>query len=226
MKRSEINRAIRAMEAMIERCRFQLPPFCHYPAKRWQSLGDDHAEIVRAGLGWDITDYGLGDFSRIGLALITLRNGYPGSPKSYAEKLLYLEEKQTAPMHFHYHKMEDIINRGGANVRIQLYQATDDNQLSLDDVTVWCDGVRQTVPAGSIIELSPGQSISLPPRLYHDFSVAPGRGPVLLGEVSSVNDDARDNHFLHPVGRFPQIIEDEPAYRLLCHEYPELSDQA
>lgn len=30
MKRSEINRALRGMEAMLEQHRFALPPFCHY----------------------------------------------------------------------------------------------------------------------------------------------------------------------------------------------------
>ena len=30
MKRSEINRALRGMEVMLEQHRFTLPPFCHY----------------------------------------------------------------------------------------------------------------------------------------------------------------------------------------------------
>ena len=30
MKRSEINRALGDMEAMLEQYRFALPPFCHY----------------------------------------------------------------------------------------------------------------------------------------------------------------------------------------------------
>ena len=70
------------------------------------------------------------------------------------------------------------------------------------------------------MRLTPGMSISIPPRLYHDFEVEPGTGPVLIGEVSAVNDDQSDNRFLPPVGRFPSIEEDEPPYRLLCTEYP------
>ena len=50
--------------------------------------------------------------------------------------------------------------------------------------------------------------------------MVPGTGPVLLGEVSQVNDDNTDNRFYEPVGRFPAIEEDEPPYRLLCGEYP------
>ena len=37
-----------------------------------------------------------------------------------------------------------------------------------------------------------------------------------------VNDDATDNRFWEPIGRFPDIVEDEPAEALLCTEYPEL----
>ena len=66
----------------------------------------------------------------------------------------------------------------------------------------------------------PGQSITIQPRLYHDFEEEPGTGPVLLGEVSQCNDDNTDNRFNPPVGRFPAIEEDEPPYRLLCNEYP------
>ena len=221
MKRSEINRAIRHMEAMIEQCCFPLPPFCHYTPEQWLDQGHDHDEIRLAALGWDITDYGLGEFDKIGLALITLRNGYPGSLKKYAEKLLYLAEGQTAPMHYHYDKMEDIINRGGGNVLITVYPSTENGQLGTDDVTVQCDGTKKTVTAGTAIRLTPGTSISLPPFLYHDFAVETGTGSVLLGEVSMVNDDEFDNHFLEPIGRFPEIIEDEAPYRLLCNEYPE-----
>ncbi len=56
--------------------------------------------------------------------------------------------------------------------------------------------------------------------LYHDFTVEPGTGPVLIGEVSQCNDDETDNHFDPPMGRFPVVEEDEPPYRLLAGEYP------
>ena len=48
----------------------------------------------------------------------------------------------------------------------------------------------------------------------------PGTGDVLIGEVSMCNDDNTDNRFYESVGRFPEIEEDEPPYRLLCNEYP------
>ena len=82
------------------------------------------------------------------------------------------------------------------------------------------DGRTYVVPAGTQIRLTPSESIHITQRLYHDFSVEPGTGDVLLGEVSQCNDDNTDNRFNPPVGRFPAIEEDEPPYRLLCNEYP------
>ena len=41
MKRSEINRALRDMESMLEKYRFALPPFCHYTPEDWQTKGHD-----------------------------------------------------------------------------------------------------------------------------------------------------------------------------------------
>ena len=92
------------------------------------------------------------------------------------------------------------------------------------DVKVHTDGKSYTVPAGTQVRFKPGESIFVYQGLYHDFSVEPGTGPVLLGEVSQCNDDNTDNRFNPPVGRFPKIEEDEPPYRLLCNEYPAAKD--
>jgi len=225
MKRSEINRALKELEAMADRCGFALPPFCGFTPEEWRDKGHDYDEVRDNLLGWDITDYGLGDFDRVGFSLITLRNGNTAMadkyPKPYAEKLLYLKEGQYSPMHFHWFKMEDIINRGGGTVLIRVYNATPDEELDkVGEVRVRTDGREIVVPAGSQIVLAPGQSITIHPYLYHDFEVKPGTGPVLLGEVSQCNDDKHDNRFYEKVGRFPAIEEDEPPYRLLCTEYP------
>ena len=225
MKRSEINAALREMERMTKRCGFPLPPFCGYTPAQWQTLGHEYDEIRDCRLGWDITDYGLGDFEKVGFSLITIRNGCRAMPdkypKVYAEKLLYLKQDQYAPNHFHWYKTEDIINRGGGNVLIRVYNSLPDEGVDYaSDVRVRTDGVLRTVPAGTQIRLTPGESITIFQRLYHDFTVEPGTGPVLLGEVSRCNDDERDNRFNPPVGRFPTVEEDEPPYRLLCSEYP------
>ena len=222
MKRSEINAAIKDMEALINEYRFALPPFCHFTPEEWETKGSEYDEIRDNMLGWDITDYGLGDFEKLGFALITIRNGNQNNPKYkkvYAEKLLMLKEGQKSPMHFHWKKSEDIINRGGGVLIIHVYN-DDNGELGTSDVLVNADGRSYYVPAGTGIELHPGESITLWPHQYHDFDIKPGTGDVLIGEVSMCNDDNTDNRFNPPVGRFPSIEEDEAPYRLLCNEYP------
>lgn len=223
MKRSEINAAIKKMEAMLLSQNFQIPPFCRWTPEEWKEKNQEYDEIRDNMLGWDITDYGLGNFKKVGFSLITLRNGNQHNnhyPKPYAEKLLMVCDGQYAPMHYHSYKMEDIINRGGGNVLITVYNHTKDNQLADTDVTIHSDGRTYTVTAGTAVRLRPGESITIQQGLYHDFKVEPGTGDVLLGEVSMCNDDNTDNYFYEPVGRFPAIEEDEPPYRLLCTEYP------
>lgn len=224
MKRSEINAALKEMEAMIKEYRFALPPFSDFTPEEWQEKGHEYDEIRDNMLGWDITDYGTGEFEKVGFSLFTIRNGNMNIDKytkTYAEKLLYIKEGQYACNHFHWHKMEDIINRGGGNLLIRVYNSTEDEDLDkVNDVVVNMDGREFTVPAGTQVKLKPGESITIYPGMYHDFSVEEGTGNVLIGEVSQLNDDNTDNRFYEPVGRFPEIEEDEAPYRLLCNEYP------
>lgn len=226
MKRSEINAVIKRFEKLLEEHRFELPPFCKWTPEEWQTKGHEYDEIRDNMLGWDVTDYGMCDFGHLGLALITIRNGNVHNPKytkTYAEKIIMCDSGQVSPMHFHWHKMEDIINRGGNDIHFTLYNATEDEQLADTPVKIFSDGRCYTVPAGETVVLKPGQSLSLYPYYYHEF-VIPEGGPVLIGEVSMCNDDNTDNRFLNPLGRFPTIEEDEPPYRLLCNEYPKAAD--
>ena len=222
MKRSEINLRIKEMEELIKENGFHLPPFCHWTPQDWETKGSEYDEIRDNMLGWDITDYGHGNWEKLGFALITLRNGSQNDdryPKVYAEKLLMLKEGQHSPMHYHWTKSEDIINRGGGTLIIHVYNADESDDLADTDVLVNCDGRSYYVPAGTGVELNPGESITLWPKQYHDFDVKPGTGDVLIGEVSMCNDDVNDNKFHQPMGRFSEIEEDEAAYRLLCNEY-------
>lgn len=226
MKRSQINKALRELEAMCVKEHCYLPPFCHFTPEEWLEKGHEYDEVRDCMLGWDITDFGSGDFDKIGFSLITIRNGNRKMtdkyPKVYAEKLLYLKEGQSAANHFHWFKTEDIINRGGGNALIRVYNSLPNEEIDyISDVTIHSDGRTYTVPAGTQIRLTPGESIFIYQGLYHDFNVEHGTGPVLLGEVSQCNDDNTDNRFNPPAGRFPEIEEDEAPYRLLCNEYPE-----
>ncbi len=223
MKRSQINSEIKHALEIFHEHKFVLPKFCEWSIDDWEKAGSEAEEIGDNKLGWDITDFGQGCFLQTGLLLITLRNGNMKNseryPKPYAEKIMIVRENQVTPMHFHWMKMEDIINRGGGNLIIKLYNATQNEDLSMTDVSISTDGIQRTFPAGFELRLMPGQSVTLPPKMYHRFWGESGTGTVLVGEVSMCNDDEQDNRFYDAVGRFPAIEEDELPVRLLCYEY-------
>jgi D-lyxose ketol-isomerase len=225
MKRSEINQIMRDAIAFLQERSFYLPPFAFWTPSDWQSKGPEVAEIVENQLGWDITDFGGGDFEHLGLFLFTLRNGHLRNletmkGKLYAEKILIVREGQVTPFHFHFQKMEDIINRGGGELVLKFHNpAEDGNALADTDVTVTMDGVVRTVRAGETVSLKLGESVTLPAWMYHKFWGAPGQGTVLVGEVSRINDDNTDNRFLEEMGRFPDVEEDEEPLYLLVNDY-------
>ena len=224
MKRSQINRIMRSADEFIRQHCFYLPPFAYWTPAEWKTKGQEVREIVDNRLGWDITDFGSAEFDKTGLFLFTLRNGNPANWKTlqgklYAEKILIVDEGQVTPMHFHWNKTEDIINRGGGRLAIQVFNATADEKLDLSaDVQLSTDGVLRILKAGSVIELTPGESVTLTPGMYHKFWGIGSR--VLVGEVSMVNDDEQDHRFNDPAGRFPKIEEDEEPLYLLCTDYP------
>ncbi|MGD1101466.1 MAG: D-lyxose/D-mannose family sugar isomerase [Terriglobia bacterium] len=223
MKRSEINAIMSEADQFIRQRGFYLPPFAYWTPAEWRSRGEEAREIVENQMGWDITDFGWGRFDTLGLFLFTLRNGSLDEMrvkqgKLYCEKLMIVGVDQVTPMHFHWNKVEDIINRGGGKLVIQLYNANDEEGLADSTVVASLDGVKRQVKAGDVVRLAPGESITLPPRLYHKFWGAEDR--VLVGEVSLVNDDQNDNRFYETIGRFPAIDEDEEPLHLLVTDYP------
>ena len=230
MRRSEINAIIRSADGFIQACGFHLPPFAYWTPAEWAAKGPEVKEIVENRLGWDITDFGSGDYGKRGLFLFTVRNGHPDNwrtlkGKLYAEKLMIVEVGQVTPLHFHWKKMEDIINRSGGELMMKLYNSRPDESLDqTGDVTLSVDGVQRTFPAGGTLALAPGESVSLPPYCYHEFWGAESK--VLVGEVSMVNDDAQDNRFYKPVGRFPTIEEDEAPLHLLVSDYDRVYGRA
>jgi hypothetical protein len=187
-------------------------------------LGPEVDEIRQRKLGWDVTDFNSGRFEEIGLTAFTLRNGTRSvgiRHKPYAEKILFVRQNQVTPFHRHFVKTEDIINRSAADgglLVIQLYNAGPDESLAQTPVRVSCDGAVRTIAAGGSVTLGPGESLTVTPDLYHSFYAA--EGPALIGEVSSVNDDEKDNRFHVDIPRYSSIQEDELPLRLLCHEYP------
>ena len=225
MKRSHVNAVIEEADALIRAHGFALPPFAHWSP---DEMLERHAAgeidgIVDARLGWDVTDYGRGEFGRMGLVLFTARNGTPdGGGVPYAEKIMISRRNQVSPMHRHGRKTEDIINRASGNeettLAIRMFGSDREGRLDRTaPVTVQTDGVRRELEPGAVLRLAPGESVTLEPGNWHEFWGE--GGDVLVGEVSTVNDDETDNVFAEPLGRFSTIGEDEPPFRLLVSDY-------
>ena len=223
MKRSRINDIIAEADAMIRHYGFTLPPFAYWSPETFKARRAEAKHLIDARCGWDITDYGEGRFDELGLFLFTLRNGRlddlkRGGGMCYAEKLLISKQDQISPMHTHVIKAEDIINRGGATLVVELFGSDDAGNFAEDaGGTVWCDGIRRAFAPGEKISLAPGESITLQPGDWHAFWGE--GGDVLIGEVSTVNDDETDNIFRAPIGRFAQIEEDTDPMHLLVSDY-------
>ncbi len=223
MKRSQVNAIMAEAEGFIARFGFALPPFAWWSPDEFRARRAAAARVIAARMGWDITDYGQGRFDRLGLFLFTLRNGEladltAGRGMCYAEKLLISRQDQLAPMHTHRLKAEDIINRGGATLAVQLYGS--DPSGGFDPAaggTVRCDGMARAFAPGEVLRLAPGESVTLMPGDWHAFWGE--GGDVLIGEVSTVNDDLTDNVFREPIGRFAAIEEDEAPRHLLVSDY-------
>ena len=226
MLRSEINHIMREADAFIGSFGFLLPPFAYWSPDDFRRRRKEADAIVEGRLGWDITDYGLGEFERTGVFLFTVRNGNladlgRGRGMLYAEKIMISRRDQVCPMHRHNLKAEDIINRGGGKLVIELFMSDGDGRIDPKaEVTVASDGLQKRLPAGGRLALSPGESITLLPGVWHAFWGE--ERDVLVGEVSTVNDDLSDNVFRDAIGRFPDIDEDEPPLHLLVGDYDRL----
>lgn len=223
MKRSEINAYIKWAEELLEKYQFKLPRYAYWDMNMWKENRDKLETIRTVMMGWDITDFGSNDFEKIGAVLFTARNGnlkHPGLGSPYAEKYLLFHEGQQLPIHYHASKTEDIINRGGGVMSIRFFRSKEDGTVDYDsNVTFFSDGIPYTVKAGEPVDITTGNSVRITPFLYHTFGAKKGCGPLIVGEVSAVNDDLTDNYWAEPIARFADIEEDEPMWRPLCNEY-------
>ncbi len=228
MKRSEINAAMIRAEALLEKSGIRLPHMAYWTLEEWRKNRERTGRIRRLELGWDITDFGSGNFAGTGAVLYTVRNGIQDDPEAgvpYCEKYIIMEEGQRLPKHYHVFKTEDIINRAGGVLLVRLWNADREGRQLDTDVKVYRDGLEDVVKAGTAIRIEPGNSISLTPYMAHVFGPEAGSGPVVVGEVSRVNDDHTDNFFLEKTARFAEIEEDVPVLRPLCTEYDRLRDE-
>ena len=224
IKRSRVNQIMRESDAFIRSFGYILPPFAYWSPAEFKARKGEAQAIIGANLGWDITDYGLGEFDKTGLFLFTVRNGNVadlkrGSGMLYAEKAMISRNEQYSPMHRHNLKAEDIINRGGGTLVIELFGDTDGKCDRAKGVTVYTDGIRRELPPGGKLRLVPGESVTLMPNEHWHAFWGEG-GDVFIGEVSTVNDDNTDNVFEDPkIARFSGIEEDEEPWHLLVSDY-------
>lgn len=226
MRRGEINEILLEGDRFIRSFGYVLPPFANWtPDELKARVAADAAAVRSRRLGWDITDYGQGRFAELGLVLFTLRNGLTEDLRSgrgmlYAEKVMISRRNQLSPMHRHVTKAEDIINRGGGRLVLELFSSAADGTIDPEaSVQVMTDGATRTIAAGGFLKLDPGESVTLMPGTWHAFQ-AEG-ADVLIGEVSTVNDDLSDNIFRDPVSRFADVMEDTQPMRLLVSDYDE-----
>ena len=221
MKRSQVNREIRWARELLAKHGMRLPDMAYWTPEEWKKRKSELETARRLMLGWDITDFGSGDFSRLGAVLYTIRNGLmndPGVGVPYCEKLILMREGQRLPDHYHVFKTEDIICRAGGPIAVRLWNTDCEGRATDEDVRVFTDGIARTLKAGETLFVTQGNSVTLTPRIAHIFGPAPGSGDCVIGEVSKVNDDRTDNYFLEETARFPAIEEDEPAVAPLCGE--------
>lgn len=222
MKRSEINAAVKWADELLKKNNIRLPLYAYWDMETWKAHRTELDTVKKVMLGWDITDFGTGDFSTVGAVLYTVRNGDMNDANvgvPYCEKYIVMKEGQRLPKHYHVFKTEDIINRANGVLAVYLWNTNEAGEQLDTDVHVFMDGIERVFKAGEEILVYPGNSISLKPHIAHIFGPKPGMGDLVVGEVSKVNDDNTDNYFLEPTARFADIEEDEPALHPLCNEY-------
>ncbi|MGK7396329.1 MAG: D-lyxose/D-mannose family sugar isomerase [Candidatus Cyclobacteriaceae bacterium M3_2C_046] len=189
MKRSEINNAVSKALLFFNENGWALPP----------------------NPQWDVTDFGLGDFSKYGLVLINL-----AEQPEYCEKLMYATKGQITPAHAHKKKKEDIIVRKG-QLTIQVWMGNPEKIFNDGVFELQINNEKKIVNHAEVIKLSAGERVTLTPGIYHEFY--PVSESCIIGEVSTANDDAHDNFFVNKeVGRFSEIEEDEPPLVKLINE--------
>lgn len=225
MKRSEIDAAIDMAKERLDEFKIKLPMFGYWTPADFEANKDKLDRIKSRMLGWDVSDFGSGDFYNCGAVLFTVRNGDKNDKElkaPYAEKYIILDDKneQEIPLHYHIEKTEDIINRGGGIMVVEMYKKGADGKLDTQsEYDVYMDGIKYTKKPGEKIEVMPGNSITIEPYMFHKFYPKKGSGILVAGEVSRVNDDNCDNVFAVEMDRFCAIDEDAPKKYVLVNEY-------
>lgn len=229
MKRSQINAAIDLAHEALRAHGVRLPHYAYWSPADWRKAGPEYERVTLNALGWAVTDFGQGDFERVGITMFDVRNGTPERPDDgtpYGEKIFVLKPGQRLPYHFHWKKTEDIISYHGGTLMMQLYNANEDETMNESSPGVaYFDGVRREFAAGEIFEIPHGCSVTITPKLYHRFWAKENAGVLVGGEISTISVPKTDNRFGGSARRFVPIEEDEPARWLLNVDYPKLHER-
>ena len=224
MKRSDVNDNIGLAKDLFAAHRLVLPRWAHWSPDDWRGAGPGMRAVKDAGLGWEITDHGSGDFQRQGLVLFRLRDAQRSptdSDEGFAESVLLVQVHQVTPFHHHTHG-QDLVNRGGGDLVVQLHHAGPSDELDDDrPVTAVVDGVEVEFEPGGLARLTVGESLGVAPRVYHKFWAE--MASCMVSEISSPANGRQDFHYLEDARRLPDIEEDEEPLHLLWHEYPDLA---
>jgi len=232
MKRSEINAAIARSIRNAKQFGVGLPKWADWTPSQFDVTAA--AGIRDQQLGWKVVDFGVGDFENCGLVVLSLcaplvdqsgaphttpqqlgSNAYPVT--GFARKFLFVQAGQTEPHHFHRQKQrKEVTVVAGGSVRFELAWAESDTALSNKPVDVQVDGIWHHLPAGGVIVLNAGETITLPGELSHIISVPAGGLDVILLETCTANNNNIDNIFPFMTPTSQPVDEDEEVrYQLL-----------
>jgi D-lyxose ketol-isomerase len=231
MKRSEIDAIIERCIATAGKFSVALPKWAAWAPSQFDAAADG---LRHQGLGWKVVDFGRGDFSHCGLALLVVCNSISdntGEPvtksqrlgernypvTSFSRKFLFVQPGQTEPHHFHRRKQrKEVTVLAGGPVRFELAWADNDTTLSQKEVDVQVDGIWHHLPANGALVLHPGETITLPAELSHIIQVLPESTDAILLETSTANNDRTDNIFPFITPSATPIEDDaKPRYQLL-----------
>jgi len=239
VKRSEINATMLLARDFFEAYRFKLPKWAAWSVVNWDYSGEEMQAIKDCQLGWDVTDFGLGDFLSQGMTSFMLRNGQPsrksdqevsekipaetlnGLGRHYSEKILLVQLHQALPLLALKHRTHDLINRGGGDLVIQVYQSTPEHNLDEKSrIPLQVNGIAYNVKAGGIVRLVPGDGLTLQAGIYYKYWAE--KASCIVGSISSTCDERNDYRFFDlNCQRFPEIEPDESPIHLLHYEYPD-----
>ena len=106
MKRSEINQLITEGVVLFRKMGISLPPQAHWNLETWYEHRNLAEEMRKRSIGWDLTDFGSGDFSKIGMFNYTVSNGFidlttsKPADQPYSNKVKIVKEGQAYPTYY------------------------------------------------------------------------------------------------------------------------------